>query len=80
MNTFNSRAYHSRIPGESILDRDDESDRAILEEDEGKGPGIMKTTQVTVVEQSGDSSSDHIESQGSYKQSNDWAQGGHHAR
>ncbi|CAO2649879.1 Nn.00g011710.m01.CDS01 [Neocucurbitaria sp. VM-36] len=80
MTTFNSRAYHSRIPGESILDRDDESDRAILEEGEGKGPGIMKTTQVTVVEQNGDSSSSQEESQGSYKQSNDWAQDGHHAR
>ncbi|KAF1846285.1 uncharacterized protein K460DRAFT_339379 [Cucurbitaria berberidis CBS 394.84] len=85
MNTFNSRAYHSRIPGESVLDGDDESDRAILEEEEGKGAGIMKTTQVTVVEQSGASTSSQKELQ-PYKQSNDWSSspspgpGDHHAR
>lgn len=50
-----SKAYHSRIPGESILD--DESDRAILEEEEHKGPGIMKSTKVTVQETAGESSS-----------------------
>ena len=72
MKTFQgSKAYHSRIPGESVLDRDDESGRAILEEEEHKGPGIMKSTKVTVTE--GDSESGHQEgSQGSYKQSIDW--------
>ncbi|KAF2027779.1 hypothetical protein EK21DRAFT_71327 [Setomelanomma holmii] len=51
MNTFqNSKAYHSRIRGESILDNDGDSDPAILlEEEEGKGACIMKTTKVTVV-------------------------------
>ena len=42
-----SKAYHSRIPGESVLD--DESDRAILtDEEEHKGPGIMKSMNVEV--------------------------------
>ncbi|RAR02614.1 hypothetical protein DDE82_005702 [Stemphylium lycopersici] len=48
-----SKAYHSRIPGESVLDGDDESDRAILNGDgsespDHKGPGIMKSTDVQV--------------------------------
>ncbi|KAL6708788.1 hypothetical protein ACN47E_002484 [Coniothyrium glycines] len=43
-----SKAYHSRLPGESVLDEDDQSDRAILDESEHKGPGIMKSTTVTV--------------------------------
>ncbi|KAF2822696.1 hypothetical protein CC86DRAFT_301028 [Ophiobolus disseminans] len=71
MNTFqNSKAYHSRIPGESILDNDGDSDRAILEEEEGKGPGIMKTTQVTVLEEAEASSSKVSEV--SHKRSHDW--------
>ncbi|KAJ6285827.1 hypothetical protein J3E71DRAFT_210178 [Bipolaris maydis] len=42
-----SKAYHSRIPGESVLD--DDSDRAILtDEEEHKGPGIMKSMNVEV--------------------------------
>lgn len=48
-----SKAYHSRLPGESVLDADDESERAILEDGEHKGPGIMKKTQVTVTEEEG---------------------------
>jgi hypothetical protein len=73
-----SKAYHSRIPGESMLDGDDESDRAILEEEEHKGPGIMKSTnvQVTVsedvVEDAGGSSRGG-ESLNAYKPSIDWA-------
>lgn len=51
-NFAGSKAYHSRIPGESVLDNDDESDRAILEE-EHKGQGIMKSTKVTVTEEAG---------------------------
>lgn len=71
MNTFqNSKAYHSRIPGESILDNDADSDRAILEEEEGKGAGIMKTTKVTVMEEPESSSSKASEI--SHKQSHDW--------
>jgi hypothetical protein len=70
MNTFqSSKAYHSRIPGESVLDNDGDSDRAILEE-EGKGSGIMKTTQVTVSDQVEGSSSKDLES--SHKPSLDW--------
>lgn len=78
MKTFEgSKAYHSRIPGESILDGDDESDRAILEGEEHKGPGIMKSTKVTIQETTGDMSSSSSEvhkktSQESYKQSLDW--------
>ena len=71
MNTFqNSKAYHSRIPGDSVLDNDADSDRAILEEEEGKGLGIMKTTQVTVMEEAEASSSKGSEV--SHKQSHDW--------
>ncbi|RYN23849.1 hypothetical protein AA0113_g2861 [Alternaria arborescens] len=74
-----SKAYHSRLPGESILDGDDESDRAILPDDEHKGPGIMKSTdvQVTVsedVEEAGSSSnSKGGESPKMYKPEIDWA-------
>jgi hypothetical protein len=74
-----SKAYHSRLPGESILDGDDESDRAILPDDEHKGPGIMKSTnvQVTVsedVEEAGSSSnSKGGESPEMYKPEIDWA-------
>jgi hypothetical protein len=48
MNNFQgSKAYHSRVQGESVLD--DESDRAILTADEEhKGHGIMKSTDVEV--------------------------------
>lgn len=88
MKTFEgSKAYHSRIPGESILDADDESDRAILDEEEHKGPGIMKSTKVTIQETNGDSgSSSHKDSSPTaYKQSIDWqsphlGQSGPHAR
>lgn len=49
MNDFGgSKAYHSRIPEESVLDEDNESGRAILGQEEHKGPGIMKHTTVTV--------------------------------
>ncbi|KAF1837148.1 hypothetical protein BDW02DRAFT_181833 [Decorospora gaudefroyi] len=70
-----SKAYHSRIPGESVLDGDDESDRAILEDEEHKGPGIMKSTAVNVtlseVEDGGSSSK--AESPNTYNPSIDWA-------
>jgi hypothetical protein len=74
-----SKAYHSRIPGESMLDGDDESDRAILEDEEHKGPGIMKSTnvQVTVSEEvedaSGSSSKGGESPTNIYKPSIDWA-------
>lgn len=52
MDTFrNSKAHHSRIRGESDLDNDGDSDRAILGEEDSKGPGIMKTMKVTVTEE-----------------------------
>ncbi|KAI1552333.1 hypothetical protein PtrSN002B_005136, partial [Pyrenophora tritici-repentis] len=44
-NLSNSKAYRSRIPGESVLD--DESDRAILDEEHKTG-GIIKSTDVEV--------------------------------
>jgi hypothetical protein len=51
MSTFqSSKAYHSRLPGESILDNDSDSDRAILQDEEGKDASIVKTTKVTVEE------------------------------
>ncbi|PSN72643.1 hypothetical protein BS50DRAFT_630650 [Corynespora cassiicola Philippines] len=87
MNTFqNNRTHKSGHPGESILDNDDESERAILDDDdEGKGPGIIKTTKVTVSEEGETSSQRDRESPGSYKPNNDWAisnsleKGTHHA-
>ncbi|EOA86674.1 uncharacterized protein SETTUDRAFT_134923 [Exserohilum turcica Et28A] len=49
MNNFQgSKAYHSRIRGESVLDEDDESDRAILDDQDVKMHGIMKSTDVEV--------------------------------
>lgn len=80
MSTFqSSKAYHSRIPGESILDNDSDSDRAILQEEEGKCAGIMKTTKVTVEENEASGSQS---SQLSRKRSHDWPEpragpGGH---
>lgn len=49
-NLRGSKAYHSRLHGESVLDADDDSDRAILEEGLHEGPGIMKSMTVTVKE------------------------------
>jgi hypothetical protein len=72
MNTFlNSKAYHSRLGDDSVLDNDGDSDRAILENEEGKSAGIMKTMKVTVSEEAKASSSEGSEA--SQKQSNDWA-------
>jgi hypothetical protein len=52
MGTFqSSKAYRSRLPGESVLDNDSDSDRAILKDEESRGAGITKTTQVTVLEE-----------------------------
>ncbi|KAF2996233.1 hypothetical protein E8E13_003240 [Curvularia kusanoi] len=47
----NKSSHKSRHPGESVLDSDSESERAILEDQEGKSAGIMKTTKVTVLEE-----------------------------
>jgi hypothetical protein len=70
-NFQNSKAYHSRIPGESVLDNDSDSDRAILK-DEERANGITKTTQVTVSEEvEGESSK---ASELSHKQSHEWPQ------
>jgi hypothetical protein len=71
MSTFqNSKAYHSRLPGDSVLDNDGDSDRAILEDDENKGAGIMKTTKVTVSEEV--EGTDSQSSELSHKRSHDW--------
>lgn len=71
MGTFqNSKAYHSRLPGESVLDNDSDSDRAILEDQEKQAAGIVKTTKVTVSEESEGPSSRGPETL--HKQSIDW--------
>jgi hypothetical protein len=71
MGTFqNSKAYRSRIPGESILDNDSDSDRAILKDEENRGTGITKTTQVTVSEEIEESSPKGSDL--SHKQSHEW--------
>lgn len=59
-------------PGESALDSDSESERAILEDEEGKGAGIMKTTKVTVLEE-GEGASQQASQESLQKPSNDWA-------
>jgi hypothetical protein len=67
----------TRPAGESILDRDDESERAILEDDEHKSDTsgrITKTTKVTVVEERDGREVEQGESPAeSYKNENEWA-------
>lgn len=69
-----SKAYNSRIRAESSLQRDDDSDRAILDESEHKGSGIMKSTTVTVKGVTGESNNDTTEhsSIDSLKPALDW--------
>lgn len=55
-----------------MLDSDSESERAILEDAEGKGAGIVKTTKVTVSEEN-DRPSQQISQESLRKQSNDWS-------
>lgn len=57
MKDVSSKRSKTGHPGESALDSDGDSERAILEEDGRKNPGIMKTTRVTVVEEGGASRS-----------------------
>jgi hypothetical protein len=59
-------------PGESALDSDSESERAILEDEEGQGAGIMKTTKVTVLEET-EVPSQKTSIESLQKQSRDWA-------
>jgi hypothetical protein len=75
MNTFTTTkgSKSTRPAGESVLDRDDESERAILEDDEHKndvGGGITKTTQVTVMEEN--DGGQGVSPSGSYKNENEW--------
>ncbi|KAF1936567.1 hypothetical protein EJ02DRAFT_506444 [Clathrospora elynae] len=73
LNTFQgSKAYHSRIRGESVLGGDDESERAILEGEENKESGILKSTKVTVTDEEDGSSSSKDGGVQIYEQSNDW--------
>ncbi|KAJ8110992.1 hypothetical protein OPT61_g6303 [Boeremia exigua] len=68
----NKRSTHKSIhPGESALDSDSESERAILEDEEGKNAGIVKTTRVTIEQTGGPSQQTSQESL--QKQSCDWA-------
>jgi hypothetical protein len=55
-----------------MLDDDSDSERAILEDEEGKGAGIMKTTKVTVLEDS-EGPSQKGSQESFQKQSHDWA-------
>jgi hypothetical protein len=69
MGTFqSSKAYRSRLPGESVLDNDGDSDRAILEVEDGKGLGITKTTQVSIQETEAGSHG----GESAHKRSEDW--------
>jgi hypothetical protein len=77
----NRRAHKSVHPGDSILDNDSDSERAILEDAESKGAGIMKTTKVSVTE-ADDTESPKTSQQRSreWEASNDIERGEHHAR
>lgn len=59
-------------PGESALDSDSDSERAILEDEEGKSAGIMKTTKVTVLEET-DGPSQKTSHESLQKQNQVWA-------
>lgn len=56
-------------PGESALDSDSESERAILDDE---GTGITKTTKVTVLEET-EGPSQQTSQESLQKQSHDWA-------
>ena len=47
-NLRGSKAYRNRIQGESVLGSDNDSDRAILDNEEPGNAGIMKRMTVTV--------------------------------
>lgn len=70
--TGTKSGHRSMHPGESALDSDSESERAILEEEEGKGAGITKTTKVTVLQET-DGPSQNTSQDSLQKQSQDWA-------
>ena len=55
-----------------MLDSDSESERAILENVEGKGVGIVKTTKVTVSEEE-DGPTRHTSRESMRPHVNDWA-------
>lgn len=65
-------AHRSMHPGESALDSDSDSERAILEDEEGKSAGIMKTTKVTVLEET-DGPSQKTSHESLQKQNQVWA-------
>lgn len=68
----NKRTHKSIHPGESILDDDSDSERAILEAEESKGAGIMKTTKVTVLEEA-EGPSQKASQESLQNQNYDWA-------
>ncbi|KAF2622398.1 hypothetical protein BU25DRAFT_402772 [Macroventuria anomochaeta] len=64
------KSTHKSVhPGESALDSDSDSERAILEDEENKSVGIMKTTKVTVLE----GPRQKVSQESLRKQSHDWA-------
>jgi hypothetical protein len=67
-----SNACRSRVLGESVLDNDSDSDRAILAHKDGKEMHIVKTTQVTVSEEVEASKSKVADL--SPKRSHDWSE------
>jgi hypothetical protein len=77
----NRRTRKSVHPGDSVLDNDSDSERAILEEGDGKGMGIVKTTKVIVEEaEEKDSQSSSLHRTREWDTSNDLERGDHHAR
>jgi hypothetical protein len=77
----NRRTRKSMHQGDSILDNDSDSERAILEDAEGKGAGIVKTTKVTVTEaEETDSRKASDQRSREWESSNDIERGDLHAR
>lgn len=71
-NLGNKSGHKHMHPGESALDSDSDSERAILVDEEGKGAGIVKTTKVTVLEET-ERPSQKTSNESLPKQNQDWA-------
>ncbi|KAJ4357101.1 hypothetical protein N0V95_002757 [Ascochyta clinopodiicola] len=72
LDTYENNKRHKSVhPGESMLDGDSDSERAILEDEGGKGVGIMKTTKVTVLEEN-EGPSQKASQESLQKRSHDW--------
>jgi hypothetical protein len=79
----NRRTHKSTHHGDSVLANDSDSERGILENREDKGSGIVKTTEVTVLEageQNPRVSLQQASRSNEWGPSDDLEHGDHHAR